>query len=539
MRYIKEETNFEKAARKEGFERFTSIYGMSGWKKDGKFYIWNGNYNPNAEGYAAQNLQEVTPPQDFYTTQNLEIKNTNGNAIGIILWAGGCIIGTAALTALGILVFSNPTSAIGAGLLASLLLKQQKAESKELFLKAQSAQPIVIDPILVDLNGDGIKTTTLENGVYFDHGKDGFAESSAWVDENDGILVIDKNNNGFIDDGSEIFGDNYVKSNGNKASNGFDALRDLDSNNDGIISVEDENFGLIKILKGDGSLISLEEAGIVSINLNSTAKNTVDENGNTLVSQGTFVKSDGSVGNLGDFNLVVDKMNSFATEWLDESEDIAALPEVLGSGTVYSLHQAMVRDESGVLKGLVEEFISAAGNVAKKNILLQILYKWTGADSVVDGSRGSNFNAKKLHVLEQFIGKGFVGTNGSNPHAQAAPILNNAFTSLMNNIYASLMSQTELKDVFNKLEIVYDTDTETVSYDLSKVREYIDNLIVEDEITGKNLLADFTQSFINLGLKDNSNYEEYYNYYVSKGDDYIDVCDFDYYLNRDNNRKVA
>ena len=152
-------------------------------------------------------------------------------------------------------------------------------------------------------------------------------------------------------------------------------------------------------------------------------------------------------------------MNSFATEWLDESEEIAALPEVLGMGLVHSLHQTMVRDESGALKGLVEDFVAATGSVAKKDILEQILYKWAGADKVADGSRGEYFDAKKLFVLEKFIGKGFVGTNGSNPHAQAAPFLENAFNVLTNNIYASLMSQTELKDVFDMLEIVYDEVT--------------------------------------------------------------------------------
>ena len=218
MKYIKEETNFEKAARKEGFERFTSIYGKSGWKKDGKFYIWCGSCNSNEEGYAAQNLQEVTPPQDFHTTQNRDVKNTNGNVVGTLLWAGGTIIGAAAITALGILVFSNPTSAIGVGLLASLLLNQQKTEAKELFFKAQSTQSIYTDPILVDLNGDGvIGTVGVKDGVYFDHQRDGFAESSAWVDENDGILAIDGNGDGVINDGGEIFGDNYVKSNGSKA----------------------------------------------------------------------------------------------------------------------------------------------------------------------------------------------------------------------------------------------------------------------------------------------------------------------------------
>ena len=144
-------------------------------------------------------------------------------------------------------------------------------------------------------------------------------------------------------------------------------------------------------------------------------KNTVDKNGNTLVSQGTFVRTDGTTGNLGDFNLVVDKMNSFATEWLDESEDITALPEVLGSGMVHSLHQAMVRDESGELKELVEDFISTTGSTAKKEILLQILYKWTGADKVTVASGGHDniVGLNKVYDISYYL-------NGNNNQRVAA-----------------------------------------------------------------------------------------------------------------------
>ena len=112
-----------------------------------------------------------------------------------------------------------------------------KSNISKIFDQAQSTQSIYTDPILVDLNGDGvIGTVGVKDGVYFDHQRDGFAESSAWVDENDGILAIDKNSDGLINDGSEIFGDNYVKEDGSLASSGFDALKDLDSNNDGIIN---------------------------------------------------------------------------------------------------------------------------------------------------------------------------------------------------------------------------------------------------------------------------------------------------------------
>ena len=44
-----------------------------------------------------------------------------------------------------------------------------------------------------------------------------FAESSAWVSSDDGILAIDKNNDGIINNGSEIFGDSYIKGNEKKS----------------------------------------------------------------------------------------------------------------------------------------------------------------------------------------------------------------------------------------------------------------------------------------------------------------------------------
>lgn len=48
-------------------------------------------------------------------------------------------------------------------------------------------------PLVVDLDGDGVETTTEENGVYFDHDNNGFAEKTAWVGKDDGLLVRDIN----------------------------------------------------------------------------------------------------------------------------------------------------------------------------------------------------------------------------------------------------------------------------------------------------------------------------------------------------------
>ena len=184
-----------------------------------------------------------------------------------------------------------------------LLSNEKILKAVDEFNKANTVVQLS-DPLLVDLDGDGvISTTTAEDGKYFDNQSDGFAEKMAWVDENDGMFVIDKNNNGTIDNGNEIFGDNYVKTNGSFAKDGFDVLKDLDSNNDGIINSNDEQFNNIKILKGDGTLLTLEEAGIQSINLSKSNTNKTDESGNIIISSGTFTKTNGTTGFIADYSL--------------------------------------------------------------------------------------------------------------------------------------------------------------------------------------------------------------------------------------------
>ena len=391
----------------------------------------------------------------------------------------------------------------------------------DIFHNAFSTPPIVIDPLLIDLDGDGIETTTIQNGVYFDHENDGFAESSSWVGEDDGILAFDKDNNGYIDDGNEIFGDNYIKSDGSKATSGFDALSDFDSNHDGVINSQDEKYSQLKILKGDGSLLTLEEAGIESINLNSTASNIVDASGNTQLTTGTYTKTDGTSGELGDYSLQNDKMDSVATDWVDIPADVQELPNIIGHGSVYSLQQAIVRDTSGELKELVESFINATDISSKRDLVVQILYKWTGADQIDPNSRGSNINAQQLYVLEKFMGENFVGVDGSgNPNNQACNLLNNAFAMLRDNIYAQLQSQTELKPVYDLLDLQYDSVSQKYVYNIDAVQKYIDSQIKIDATSGKELLTDFVQTFLALGLDDMSNYTSFYEHFASMGDDY-------------------
>ena len=79
-------------------------------------------------------------------------------------------------------------------------------------------------PLVIDIDGDGVETKEENSQIYFDHDGNGFAESSGWVGQDDGLLVRDINGNGQIDDGTELFGNNSVLSNGQSAANDNDIL---------------------------------------------------------------------------------------------------------------------------------------------------------------------------------------------------------------------------------------------------------------------------------------------------------------------------
>ena len=138
------------------------------------------------------------------------------------------------------------------------------------------------DPIALDLDGNGkIDTLSLENGVFFDHNGDDIAFKSSWISGEDGILARDINGDDEINSGAELFG-NKSKSNNHysytnpNAKDGFEALKEPDSDNDGIISNLDENFDKLQIWQDSNSngvsetneLKSLSELGIESLNLN-------------------------------------------------------------------------------------------------------------------------------------------------------------------------------------------------------------------------------------------------------------------------------
>ena len=81
------------------------------------------------------------------------------------------------------------------------------------------------DPLALDLNRDGlIGTISTDEGITFDHGATGVEYGTGWINSSDAWLALDLNGNGVIDSGRELFGDNTIKLDGNRATDAFDAL---------------------------------------------------------------------------------------------------------------------------------------------------------------------------------------------------------------------------------------------------------------------------------------------------------------------------
>ena len=160
------------------------------------------------------------------------------------------------------------------------------------------------DPLILDLNGDGIHTTSLASPVLFDARGDGDLVEMAWTDPDtqEAFLWVDLGRNNRVDDGRELFGTGTILPSGERAAHGFEALAIYDQpghggNANGRIDRLDRIWAKLRLWvdeNHDGQSDAREIApihryGVFSILIGaSTAPPFVDANGNVHVIRTTF-----------------------------------------------------------------------------------------------------------------------------------------------------------------------------------------------------------------------------------------------------------
>jgi hypothetical protein len=182
-----------------------------------------------------------------------------------------------------------------------LHMSEQSYQRTRTSFKAGDA---LIDPIVISYEGSSTHLT--QEKYEFDIDMDGAKDQISFATKGSGFLALDKNDNGAIDDGSELFGPS--------TNDGFSELRAYDTDGNGWLDENDEVFDQLRIWErnpdGTSKLMSLGEVGIGAIYLKDVTT-LFDLSDDQLELQGKmktssiFLKEDGRAGSVHEIDLVV------------------------------------------------------------------------------------------------------------------------------------------------------------------------------------------------------------------------------------------
>jgi len=403
-------------------------------------------------------------------------------------------------------------------------------------------QLIGYEPLVLDLDGDGIETVASNghDGALFDHDKDGIRTATGWVGKDDGLLVYDRNGDGTVNNGGELFGDNTLLKNGERATSGYQALADLDDNGDGKVDAADSAFAHLRVwrdlnqdgISQEGELLTLDEAKVKALNLIYRKGNYNFGNGNTLIEEGTYIDSDGNKRKMGDLIFAADHFHSRFSDSVTLTDEQQQAPNLRGSGRVRDLREAAV--QSPDVAAVLQAYANAETKEEQLALRDQLLRAWAGTDKrfttegdikVAKTMSNSGKNPVRLTVDEaQKLGmlKGgpdiwtllgiedpekkkkaalrekiaildaFTGTFSPNLYygskQQAQHIIDTVektYANLADNLYDGLLFQTRLKPYLNAIRFGMD--------DAGKLRlDYSGVAALFDEVHAKNPGKAFT-----------------------------------------------
>ncbi|GAA4351447.1 hypothetical protein GCM10023165_39660 [Variovorax defluvii] len=372
-----------------------------------------------------------------------------------------------------------------------------------------------VDPLMLDLDGDGLELKRADGSILFDHNTDTIRTGTGWIGSDDGILVRDLNANGTIDSGRELFGIDTLKRDGKNAVNGFDALGDLDSNADGQLDAADLAWGSLQVwrdLDQDGvtdvgELVGLDALGINRIGLNGSATNMTGGtqagttvNGNFIAQSASFTREVEGVQVTRTVGAVDLESNAFYREFtvaVPLTEQARSLPGMQGSGRARDLAEAV--SLSPALGVSLAAFSSATTRDTQRALLDGLLTDWAQSsdywqslETTLDGnvkisglptSMTEAQYRNLVGVLEVFNGERFysTGANGTTmtagttktgtidtatnitragygiaPPAAQLALLQQSYDALKESVYSALVLQTRLKPYLDAIELTID-----------------------------------------------------------------------------------
>ncbi|QFY42494.1 VCBS repeat-containing protein [Candidatus Methylospira mobilis] len=166
------------------------------------------------------------------------------------------------------------------------------------------ATPKKTDPLVVNFNGTA--TQLSDQRFAFDLNSDGNKEQINAPVSGSGFLVLDKNNDGKVNNGSELFGPS--------SNNGFSELAKYDSDHNNWIDESDSIYSQLKVwtpdANGNGTLSSLASLGIGAISLQAAAtpfeiKDASDQLLGSVVSSSVALNNNGTTGSVQEVDLTV------------------------------------------------------------------------------------------------------------------------------------------------------------------------------------------------------------------------------------------
>lgn len=169
-------------------------------------------------------------------------------------------------------------------------------------------KPVLCDPLVINL--DLAPASVLDQTFFFDIDADGNQEEISMLNATSGYLAFDKNEDGVINDGSELFG---VKS-----GNGFADLAAYDEDQNGWIDEADSIFSKLKIWSmdenGSSTLMNLKESGVGAIYLGSSdtdfsLKNAKNDTNAIVRRTGIFLYENGNTGTVQQLDLATRQLN--------------------------------------------------------------------------------------------------------------------------------------------------------------------------------------------------------------------------------------